>query len=497
MDERQQVLVDLKRALRAAIEALVVHPVLQGVPPCVQADQEAPIVGPDGKWVVATVPRRFALCVRHGCQLKRHSDLEETVLAVCEENGVLEILRRREEQVQGLPTVASQSAAQDRADAVQRYHGWGVREFIEEYAERLDAWRFDEDIFDHVYEDYEAVIRDDMCQWEFVVPLWGFVSDVDEVALDDTVSLVRPSASDMASWGPFVWLDPHAFCADLNHHFESGFVLIIRAPSKRWGAPDFLRVYTTICRFVRAIRLLKQPRAPEWTIMLRLRRRFVDAGAAIHGDREKRYGPYAAIDIPPMSQEKMPDLQGSWPRREKVGDGRLSVGFRTVDICRLPREKVPRLHRLWQRLAAEEGRLAVALRRLDFLDERRQVEDKLIDMSILLESTLLAGVKDELRFRLGLRGARLLMPERPPADTNALLKKLYDVRSKVVHGEGELPRRIRVGTEELGADEFAARVQDVCIDILLKLLLDRPPGTALSRFMEELDRQAIEGSTDG
>ena len=57
----------------------------------------------------------------------------------------------------------------------------------------------------------------------------------------------------------------------------------------------------------------------------------------------------------------------------------------------------------------------------------------MIDWTISLESTLLANERDELKYRLALRGSILLRNFRSPEETSSIFKTLYDVRSGVVH----------------------------------------------------------------
>lgn len=64
---------------------------------------------------------------------------------------------------------------------------------------------------------------------------------------------------------------------------------------------------------------------------------------------------------------------------------------------------------------------------------RVSLEDRILDYSICLESTLLFGMRDELKYRLALRGAKLLGKHCDPQETFNKLKCLYDIRSKIVH----------------------------------------------------------------
>ena len=77
--------------------------------------------------------------------------------------------------------------------------------------------------------------------------------------------------------------------------------------------------------------------------------------------------------------------------------------------------------------------LNIALRRFNLSYTRTLPEDRLIDLTISLESTVLADERDELKYRLALRGSFLLRNIRTPEETNNILKKMYDIRSAVVH----------------------------------------------------------------
>ena len=57
-----------------------------------------------------------------------------------------------------------------------------------------------------------------------------------------------------------------------------------------------------------------------------------------------------------------------------------------------------------------------------------------LDFVIALESALLKGIKQELRYRFALYGALFLRDKFPPEETFEKLKAVYDMRSDVVHG---------------------------------------------------------------
>ncbi len=57
-----------------------------------------------------------------------------------------------------------------------------------------------------------------------------------------------------------------------------------------------------------------------------------------------------------------------------------------------------------------------------------------LDFVIALEAALLQGIKQELRYRFALYGALFLRDTLPPDATFEKLRRIYDVRSAVVHG---------------------------------------------------------------
>jgi HAMP domain-containing protein len=95
--------------------------------------------------------------------------------------------------------------------------------------------------------------------------------------------------------------------------------------------------------------------------------------------------------------------------------------------------------------------LAVALRRFHQSYTRTDPEDQIIDLTVALESSLLAGLTDELVYRLGLRGAALLGAARDPAAVSQLLRALYIARSQIVH-EGRTLSDLMKGRDSAAKD---------------------------------------------
>ena len=146
------------------------------------------------------------------------------------------------------------------------------------------------------------------------------------------------------------------------------------------------------------------------------------------------------------------------------------------------------------------GELTVALRRFNQLYGRHLIEDRIIDLTIALESSLLAKERDELNYRLSLRGAALLVDAEPPwepSKSQALLKSMYDVRSGIVHNGQQLADLERVirKLQPVGITprEFPQQCEDIVRDILRAYVLRLAEGWSLERVNQELDRRIVGG----
>ncbi|RPJ74503.1 MAG: hypothetical protein EHM20_10500 [Alphaproteobacteria bacterium] len=82
----------------------------------------------------------------------------------------------------------------------------------------------------------------------------------------------------------------------------------------------------------------------------------------------------------------------------------------------------------------KDNRFKVALRRLSLGMERKNPEDKLLDYMIGLETLYMPDGNAELSFRLSVRVAFLLSMLKDRKETFEFLRKMYTVRSNIVHG---------------------------------------------------------------
>jgi hypothetical protein len=126
------------------------------------------------------------------------------------------------------------------------------------------------------------------------------------------------------------------------------------------------------------------------------------------------------------------------------------------------------------------GGLSVSLRRFNQAYTRDNDEDRVLDYTIALESCLLQGIREELRYRLSVRGAALVSGRADPVETQAKLSQIYEVRSGIVH-EGRSPTDLTIG-----------KVCNDMLRLILRCYIDRlAAGESVKSINQDLDRQLV------
>ncbi len=143
--------------------------------------------------------------------------------------------------------------------------------------------------------------------------------------------------------------------------------------------------------------------------------------------------------------------------------------------------------------------LEMALRRFNFAYQREDMSDQIIDLTIVLESSLLRDNPQELRYRLALRGAALLVSEEDPAEIFKTLRSMYDVRSGIVHSglsledEGKLAKAL--GNKRPA--EFVNECMDTTRMILRAYVKRLASGNSAEEITKDLDNKIISSLKKG
>lgn len=91
---------------------------------------------------------------------------------------------------------------------------------------------------------------------------------------------------------------------------------------------------------------------------------------------------------------------------------------------------------------SEDSAERIALSRLLRACGAQNEQDGFLDFAIALEAALLRGLETELTYRFRLYGAMFLREDFPPRETFDRLKNIYEVRSKLVHGDVIKPSKL-------------------------------------------------------
>jgi hypothetical protein len=149
--------------------------------------------------------------------------------------------------------------------------------------------------------------------------------------------------------------------------------------------------------------------------------------------------------------------------------------------------EVEELQKLWSDLTGktldDRSFLVMALRRFNIAFDRRQLDDRIVDLMIAAESLFLTdagspGERGELRYRLSVRAAKFVeSPRYTPRQVFDLMRKAYVVRSDVVHG-GSIRNTSLPDKPGATLHEFVSAIEDVLRLGLRKALTDPQVGRA-------------------
>jgi hypothetical protein len=138
----------------------------------------------------------------------------------------------------------------------------------------------------------------------------------------------------------------------------------------------------------------------------------------------------------------------------------------------------------------------IPLGRFNMSYARQSAEDKIVDLTVALESSLLFGLTEELSYRLSIRGATLLRRIRDAGATMHFLKDLYTVRSAVVHEGASLQelstRKGKKAIFERHPHTTIAKEAEECVrQVLSACIALAAEGKSLSDIVRELDEHIV------
>jgi Apea-like HEPN len=331
------------------------------------------------------------------------------------------------------------------------------------------------------YSRYQAMWAASSIRWDVIIPLVQFTSDLQEpVRFSSHLQLAPFTREEKTSvWNRGTKLDdlvgrfrPVDFNAFLKTRFKlTGFHIDTR---NTFGNQE---LSTEVENIITALRLVKA------------------------GD----VGVLAFFETNQMPRSSMPSSFISLPSDQSIRqpDSFYSLHFGSLyTLSETDLTVAQALSEALQKLDKQKSGLAVALRHFNQAYGRINHEDRIIDLTVALESCLLADVAtEELNYRLALRGAALLAQAKlwEPEKAQALLKAMYAIRSAIVHAGrqlSDLRKEHRSMLQKLGIPphEFPGRCENIVRDILRTYVMWLiQSNKSVQTICSDLDRSILRG----
>lgn len=133
----------------------------------------------------------------------------------------------------------------------------------------------------------------------------------------------------------------------------------------------------------------------------------------------------------------------------------------------------------------------VAIRRFYILNQKFDQEDKLLDILIAFEALFLSETA-ELSYRLSLRISKFLQEEYDSASLFDFIKRVYSIRSKIVHGSPIKSKDLKFNEDQLTLKIFNADLIEILRKALNKYITQYSDYTN-SQLCTKIDEAIISG----
>lgn len=282
----------------------------------------------------------------------------------------------------------------------------GAEECIFSFINRLYIKNnvFDQPLFNENYENFEELFYDDELHLIDNVRLYNFESDLEEVVLEPGLRIKKSilKQDDTTKFEEAKY-KPHIQFSRSDYVIERDYKKKKRIGEASAGEDEINKEARESGELfdlvVKALRLLKS--------------------SAVYRDH--------AITTEIVTFMTYGGISSRFPFAENTVFG---------DKCKIASSDVKELVEIFTLLKRTSNQVfRISSNRLSFGIERRLYEDKLLDFMIGLEALYLPDGNDELTLRLSLRVAFLLEETGPKRkELFEFIKKMYKLRSKIVHG---------------------------------------------------------------
>ncbi len=325
-----------------------------------------------------------------------------------------------------------------------------VFNFLQFYYSVTKEFKFDQEIFDLVYQKLEKFMFTRNRSSMFLSPLQNFESDIDEFSLDGDIKI--RSISPLEIHRIMRYTTPMTLGHPQNTKFTLEKIHRYKEPTDGWedafdSRKDILSINHDFEMVAIALRLFKKGDlgTPLRHIEVPLDWG-VSGGSGIH---QSMFAPFFAIgEKYKLTKDEIPLFQEYWK------------GFRTKEIS---------------------NRVQVALNRFKYLYERKNPEDNIIDCAIALEA--LFGSESRISMMVSLKAAFLLKEDKNQVkEIFTFIRKTYDIRSDIVHGRKvEIPIKVK-DKEYQNLREFVLYIQELLRLSIRKYLDDEITEEKKRRF---------------
>ncbi len=297
---------------------------------------------------------------------------------------------------------------------------------IVDFIKHTNGLQFNENKFEEIYKGISDYVSNDLVKFSCSAQIFGFESDVDELIIDESVSIRKYSEAECKE----DWQHSRFFGSRMFILNPSDFKLEIIFSKKK----EYLRHHagegqTELKNALTLLRLFKSSTVRIGPIQIKPAQWVPFGGITIAGIDERHGGSY-----------------------------HLNIG------------ELLELRKLWSDIKAinltNVYPLEIALKRFNFAHERSGLEDKLIDIMIGFE-TLYSDSNTEIRYKISLRTAILIgnnLEERKIIFK--VMQEAYLKRSDLVHGR-KLEDRISVSkpvNKEFRMHEFVDLIKNYLSD---------------------------------
>jgi hypothetical protein len=148
----------------------------------------------------------------------------------------------------------------------------------------------------------------------------------------------------------------------------------------------------------------------------------------------------------------------------------------------------------------KKNSIRTPLNRFHLAYTRNEIEDVIIDYSIVLESLLLSKERDELSYRMSIRAAWLLKDIHKPLETLLMIKAFYEMRSGIVHNgftaddfleKKSIKNKLIKICSELSKKSIKSFIDSLVKSILLTYIYNLKEYDSVQQINEMIDAEIV------